>query len=59
MSSSPFTLLIIDVKILSNFQKEWCTFGRKEGMFEKTKDCPFLRFECFEHAKKILICVKL
>jgi hypothetical protein len=27
--------------------------------FEKNKDYPFLRFECFEHAKKILICVKL
>ncbi len=24
---SHFVILIIDVKILSNFQKEWCTFG--------------------------------
>jgi hypothetical protein len=24
----------------------------------KNKDCPFLRFECFEHAKTFLICVK-
>jgi len=29
ISSSPFALLIINVKILSNFQKEWCTFGKK------------------------------
>jgi hypothetical protein len=28
-------------------------------MFEKNKDCPFLRFECFEHAKTFFICVKL
>jgi hypothetical protein len=27
ISSNPFPLLIINVKILSNFQKEWCTFG--------------------------------
>jgi hypothetical protein len=26
---------------------------------EKNKDCPFLKFECFEHAKNILIYVKL
>jgi hypothetical protein len=30
ISSSPFSLLIVNVKILSNFQKEWCTFGRKK-----------------------------
>jgi hypothetical protein len=34
---SPFALLIINVKILSNFQKEWCTFGRKKMMFKKKK----------------------
>jgi hypothetical protein len=58
ISSSPFALLIINVKILSNFQKEWCTFGRKKT-FEKNKDYSFSRFECFEHAKTFLICVKL
>jgi hypothetical protein len=26
---SPFALLIINAKILSNFQNEWCTFDRK------------------------------
>jgi len=26
-------------------------------MFVKNKDCPFLRFEYFEHVKKIMICV--
>ncbi len=58
ISSSPFALLIINVKILSNFQKEWCTFGEKRT-FETNKDYPFLKFECFEHAKTFLICVKL
>jgi hypothetical protein len=28
---------IISVKILSNFKKEWCTFGRKKRTFEKKK----------------------
>jgi hypothetical protein len=37
ISSSPFALLIINVKIFSNFQKEWCTFGRKKGHLKKTK----------------------
>jgi hypothetical protein len=27
--------------------------------FEKRKDYSFLNFECFEHAKKNLVCVKL
>jgi hypothetical protein len=35
INSSPFSLLIINVNILYNFQKEWCTFGRKKKMFEK------------------------
>ncbi len=29
IGSNPFALLIINVKILSNFQKKWCTFGKK------------------------------
>ncbi len=57
INSNPFGFLIINVKILSNFQKEWYTFGRKK-MFGKNKDYPFSRFECFEHAKSFLICVK-
>jgi hypothetical protein len=56
--SSPFALLIFNVKILSNFQNKWCTFGRKKKGLKK-KDCAFLRFECFEHVKTFLICVKL
>jgi hypothetical protein len=32
MSSSPFAFLIINVKILSNFQKKWCTFGKKKDV---------------------------
>ncbi len=35
ISSSPFALLIINVKILSNFQKDWCTFGRKNDVWKK------------------------
>ncbi len=58
MNSSPFALLIINVKILFNFSNESCTFGKKKT-FEKNKDRPFLKFECFEHAKTFLICVKL
>jgi hypothetical protein len=54
ISSSPFALLIINGKILSNFQKEWYTFGRKKNTFEKNKDFPLLKFECFEHAKENL-----
>ncbi len=30
ISSNFVVLLIINVKILSNFQMEWCTFGRKK-----------------------------
>jgi len=50
INSSPFALLIFNVRILSNFQKEWCTFGRKKDDFSKNKDCSLLMFECFEHA---------
>jgi hypothetical protein len=56
ISSSPFAFLIINATILSSFQKEWCTFGRKKWHLKKNKDCPFSKFECFEHAKP---CVKL
>jgi len=35
INSSPFALLIINVKILSNFQKEWCTFGLKKRHLKK------------------------
>ncbi len=58
ISSSFFAILIINVKILFNFQKDWCTFG-KNRMFEKNKDYPFSKFECFEHAKTFLISIKL
>jgi hypothetical protein len=37
ISSSLFALLIINVKILFNFQKEWCTFSRKKGSLQKTR----------------------
>jgi hypothetical protein len=59
ITSNPFAFLIINVKILPNFQKEWCTFSIKKGYLKKNKDYPPSRFECFEHAKTFLICVKL
>jgi hypothetical protein len=37
INSSPFAFLIINIKILFNFQKEWCTFGRKKGHLKKTR----------------------
>jgi hypothetical protein len=37
ISSSPFALLIINVKILSNFQKEWYTFGKKINVLKKQR----------------------
>ncbi len=37
ISSNPFPLLIINVKILSNFQNEWCTFGRKKRHLKNTR----------------------
>ncbi len=55
---NPFAFLIISVKILFNFQKELCTFGRKMDV-EKNKDCPLSNFECFKHTKTFFICVKL
>jgi hypothetical protein len=35
INSSPLALLIINVKIVFNFTKEWCTFSRKRRTFEK------------------------
>jgi hypothetical protein len=34
---SPFAFLIINIKILANFQKEWCIFDRKKVVWRKTK----------------------
>jgi hypothetical protein len=31
----------------------------KKDFWKKERDCPLLRFECFEHAKIFFICVKL
>jgi hypothetical protein len=59
INSSPFALLIINVKILSNLKKKWCTFGKEKGHLKKTKGYPLLKFECFEHVKTFLISVKL
>jgi len=48
ISSSHFALLIINVKILFNFQKKGSTFGRKKDVWK----CSLSMFECFEHAFK-------
>jgi hypothetical protein len=37
INSNPFALININVKILSNFQKEWCTFGRKKERLKKIR----------------------
>jgi hypothetical protein len=37
ISSSPFAFLIINVKILSNFQKQWCIVDRKKEHLKKIK----------------------
>jgi hypothetical protein len=50
ISSSPFALLIMNVKILSNFQKEWCIFGRKKETLKKNKDHPLSKLDYFEYA---------
>jgi hypothetical protein len=35
INSNPFAFLIINVEILSNFQKEWCTFDIKKRRLKK------------------------
>ncbi len=37
INSSFFTLLIINVKIISNFWREWCTFCIKKWHLKKTR----------------------
>jgi hypothetical protein len=37
ISSSHFALLMINIKISFNFEKEWCTFGRKKGRLKKIR----------------------
>jgi len=43
------------LKCFPIFKKNDAHFVKKE-MFEKNKDYPSLRFECFEHVQKKLIC---
>ncbi len=42
-------LIIINVKILFNFEKEWCTFDKEKNVWKKNH-C----LNCFEHAKGLL-----
>jgi hypothetical protein len=57
INSRPFALLIINVNPLQ-YSKGIMHIWQKKNTFEKNKDYPFLRFECFEHAKTFFICVK-
>jgi hypothetical protein len=41
ISSNHFSLLIINVRFLFNFQKEWCTFGRKNNVWKKKRIVTF------------------
>jgi hypothetical protein len=34
--SSVFSFIVINVKVLLNFEKEWCTFDKKNKMKNKT-----------------------
>jgi hypothetical protein len=47
------------LKSFSIFRRNGAHLIEKKRMLEKDKDCSFLRFECFEHAKTFLVCVKL
>jgi hypothetical protein len=46
------------LKSYSIFKKNDAHLVEKK-MFEKNKDYPLLRVECFEHEKIFLICVKI
>ncbi len=52
INSSPFPLLIINVKILLNFQKGTCTFGKKKRTFEKKQGLSILDVWMFLNMKK-------
>jgi hypothetical protein len=58
INSNPFAFLIINVKSSLIFRRNGAQLLEKRT-FEKNKDCPLSRFECFEHAKTFFICVKL
>jgi hypothetical protein len=58
INSSPFSLLIINVKIIPNFLKEGAHLIKK-GHLKENKDYPLSKFECFEHTKTFCIYVKL
>jgi hypothetical protein len=47
------------LKSSSNFKRNGAHLVKEKGCLKKNKDCPLLRFECFEHAKTFFICVKL
>jgi len=55
ISSSSLALLIINVKVVFNFKKEWCTFGRKKKHLKKTRTA----YPQGLNAKTFLICTKL
>jgi len=54
ISSSLFSLIIINVKIVFNFYKEWCTFGRKKGCLKKTRTIHSQGLSAFNMQKHFL-----
>jgi hypothetical protein len=48
--SSVFAFIIINVKTLFNFEKEWCTFDKEKRYFKKIPSYD----SCLEHAKGLL-----
>jgi hypothetical protein len=58
IGSSFLALLIINVKILLNFQKEWCTFGRNKDIWKK-EGFHFGGLNTLNMQFKKKICVKL
>ncbi len=54
IGSSPFAFLIMNVKILSNFQKECCTFGRKKRCLKKIRIVHFQGLNALNMQKHFL-----
>jgi hypothetical protein len=54
INSNHFPFLIINVNILSNFQNEWCTFGRKKGRLKKIRIVQFQDLSVLNMQKKNL-----
>ncbi len=58
-NSSPFAFLIINVKILSNFEKEWCRFDRRKRRLKKTRTVHFRNSNALEMKNLFNLCQNL